>query len=105
MATLPSSRPVTYEEWLRMPEVKGITEEVIHGEIRHMPAPSLTHAKILQNTYDEIRPQLDRKKVWISTSQFDLIIRRQPLTTRQPDFAMSLIQTMVEKDGRLHSPP
>ena len=105
MASLPQSHRVTYDEWLRMPEVKGIAEEVVNGEIRHMPAPSWKHAGIIQNAYAQIRPQVDPHEVAVVISQFDLIIRRQPLYTRQPDLAMFLRKTIVEKDGRIHSAP
>ena len=40
MATLTKSKTVTYEEWLRMPEVTDAIEEVVNGEIRIMPACS-----------------------------------------------------------------
>ena len=33
MASLPNSKTVTYEEWLRMPEVEDGVEEVVDGEI------------------------------------------------------------------------
>jgi Uma2 family endonuclease len=105
MASLPQSHRVTYEEWLRMPEVKGTTEEVVNGEIRHMPAPSWKHAEVVQNTHDQIRPQVDHREVAVVITQFDLIIRLQPLSTRQPDLAMFLRETIVEKDGRVHSAP
>ena len=32
---------VTYEEWLRMPEVSDATEEVVNGEIRITPLPQV----------------------------------------------------------------
>ena len=41
MATVPNVKTVTYEEWLRMPEVSDATEEVVNGEIRIMPAPNV----------------------------------------------------------------
>jgi Uma2 family endonuclease len=86
-----------------MPEVKG--EEVVNGEIRKMPAPKLNHARIIQRLYDQIRPQVDLRDVEVINSPFDLIIRRQPLTARQPDLAVFRKSTIVEKDGRIFSPP
>ena len=67
MASLPHSKTVTYEEWLRMPEVKG--EEVVNGEIRIMPAPNVDHTDIVQNLYDLIRPQLNKREVRPSTTR------------------------------------
>ena len=103
MASLPHSTTVTYEEWLRMPEVQG--EEVVNGEIRKMPAPRSNHARIIQRINTGIARQVDESKVEVFSSPFDLIIRRQPLTARQPDLAVFLRNTIVENDGRIFSPP
>jgi len=103
MASLPHSKTVTYEEWLRMPEVKN--EEVVNGEIRIMPSPLLPHARIIQSLYDLIRPQVDRREVEIFTATFDLIISRAPLTARVPDLAVCKVGTIIERDGRMHSAP
>jgi Uma2 family endonuclease len=105
MASLPNSKTVTYEEWLRMPEVSDAIEEVVNGEIRIMPAPSWNHAEIVQNIYDSIRPRVDKRAVKVICSQFNLIIRRQPLTTREPDLAVFQTSTVVERDGYIHSAP
>jgi Uma2 family endonuclease len=105
MASLPNSKTVTYEEWLRMPEVKGAKEEVVNGEIRIMPAPSWNHRRIIDNLGFLIARQVDRRSVDVTTSLFDLIIRRQPLTAREPDLAVFDTSTIVEQDGRIHSAP
>ena len=103
MASRPNSKIVTYEEWLRMPEVKG--EEVVNGEIRIMLPPSWNHSEIIQNVYDSIRPQVDKRNVRVKCTGFGLIIRRQPLTSRVPDLAMFHTNTIVEQDGCIHSAP
>jgi len=103
MASLPHSKTVTYEEWLRMPEVKG--EEVVNGEIRTMPSPKWNHSKILDDLAFTIRSQVDPRGVNVAASPFDLIIRRAPLTARVPDLAVFQASTIVERDGRIHSPP
>ena len=41
MAT--TSKTLSYEEWLTLPEVEGV-EEVVNGEIRKMPPNKLLHA-------------------------------------------------------------
>ena len=105
MASLPNTKTVTYEEWLRMPEVTDAIEEVVNGEIRIMPSPNLRHAKVVQRTYNLIRPQVGMREVEIFTTHFDLITRRQPLTARIPDLAVFWTDTMVEQDGRVHSAP
>jgi Uma2 family endonuclease len=105
MASLPNANTVTYEEWLRMPEVRGAKEEVVNGEIRIMPAPLWDHLEVVQNLYDSIRPQVDKSAVMVTSSLFNLIVRRQPLTTREPDLAVFHRSTIVKRDGRIHSAP
>jgi Uma2 family endonuclease len=76
-----SSKTLTYEEWLTLPEVEGV-EEVVNGEIRHMPPNKRPHAYT-----------------------FGLVIRKEPLNTRVPDIAVFIRSSVVERDGYIHSPP
>jgi Uma2 family endonuclease len=103
MAT--TTKLVTYEEWLTMPEVQDATEEVVNGEIRIMPAPKLPHASVVENLRDMVGGQLDRQIFRIYTTQFGLVIRRDPLTCRVPDLAVFRKSSMVVVDGYIHSAP
>lgn len=105
MASLPNSKTVSYEEWLGMPEVQDAIEEVVNGEIRIMPAAKLTHALIVQEIFEPLRAQLDRKTVLVLITNFGLIIRKKPLTSRVPDLAVFNLSTMIAEDGYIHSPP
>jgi Uma2 family endonuclease len=105
MASLPNSKPVTYEEWLRMPEVTDAIEEVVNGEIRIMPAAKLKHALIVARTLIALNRQLDTQRVVVLTGSFGLIIRKAPLTSRVPDLAVFELATLVEQDGYIHSAP
>jgi Uma2 family endonuclease len=105
MATVPNVKTVTYEEWLRMPEVSDAIEEVVNGEVRIMPSPTWSHGEIVQDLYNLILPQVDKREVSIKIVNFDLVIRFDPLTVRVPDLAVFQRSTMVEKDGRIHSAP
>jgi Uma2 family endonuclease len=105
MASLPNSKTVTYEEWLRMPEVTDAIEEVVNGEIRIMPAPKLKHARIVARTLVALNRQLDTERVLVLTGSFGLIIRKEPLTSRVPDLAVFESATLVEQDGYIHSAP
>jgi Uma2 family endonuclease len=105
MASLPNSRTVTYEEWLRLPEVSDAVEEVVDGEIRIMPPPKWKHSEIVDNLFAQIRLQIDPRQIKVKASQFGLIIRRSPLTTRVPDLAVFQADTIVEQDGYIHSAP
>ena len=105
MATLPSSKTVTYEEWLRMPEVTDAIEEVVNGEIRIMPPAKFKHAMIVARTDGAFKSQLDPNRVVVLTGSFGLIIRKSPLTSRVPDLAVFELATLVEQDGYIHSAP
>jgi hypothetical protein len=60
MAT--SSKTLTYEEWLTLPEVEGV-EEVVNGEIRNIPPNKLPHAYTVENLADLLKAKLDRRAV------------------------------------------
>jgi Uma2 family endonuclease len=105
MATLPHARTVTYEEWLTMPEVQDAIEEVVNGEIRIMPPAKLLHAFIVQNLNRILDRQLDPAQAVLISTNFGLIIRKRPLTSRVPDLAVFERSTMIEKDGYVHSAP
>jgi len=105
MASLPHSKTVTYEEWLRMPEVSDAIEEVVNGEIQIIPAPGWDHCEIINGLVYRITQQVDGREVKVVGAQYDLIIRRQPLTARVPDISVFQADTIVERDGRIHSAP
>jgi Uma2 family endonuclease len=105
MASLPNSKTVTYEEWLRMPEVSDATEEVVNGEIRIMPPAKWKHAWIIERTHRALNGQLDLDRCAVVTGSFGLVIRKAPLTSRVPDLAVFDLTTLVEQDGYLHSAP
>ena len=105
MGSLPNSKTVTYEEWLRMPEVTDAIEEVVDGEIRVMPPPKWKHSEIVENLQYILLAQLDRDTYRVKVSDFGLIIRKSPLTSRVPDLAVFDRNTIVEQDGYIHSAP
>ena len=105
MATVPNVKTVTYEEWLRMPEVSDATEEVVNGEIRIMPPPKWVHSRIVRNLRRQIEAQVDASAVTVVVEQIGLIICRAPLTSRVPDVAVFENSTIMEEDGYIHSAP
>ena len=105
MASLPNPQTVTYEEWLRMPEVTDFIEEVVDGEIRIMPPAKWKHMVIVANLRDALVAQLDRREVQVADGSFGLVIRKAPLTSRVPDLAVFRKSTIVEQDGYIHSAP
>jgi Uma2 family endonuclease len=96
---------VTYEEWLRMPEVTDATEEVVNGEIRITPPQKWVHARTVEKVSRPLIHQLDQRQFYVFTSRFGLIIRKAPLTCRVPDMAVFDESTIVEEDGFVCSPP
>ncbi|HEY1341110.1 MAG TPA: Uma2 family endonuclease, partial [Bryobacteraceae bacterium] len=52
-----------------------------------------------------LKASVDPRQVKVKSSQFGLIIRPHPLTSRAPDIAVFRIDTIVEKDGYIHSAP
>ena len=105
MASLPNPQTVTYEEWLRMPEVTDFIEEVVDGEILIMPPNKWEHALIARNICKALDAQLDAREALVLDTSFGLVIRKAPLTSRVPDLAVFLKSTIVEQDGYIHSAP
>ena len=95
---------VTYEEWLRMPEVSDAPEEVVNGEIRIAPPAKWVHARTVELTQRALNRHLDPDRV-VVIGGFGLVIRKAPLTVRVPDLAVFEKSTIVEEDGFVHSAP
>ena len=87
-----------------MPEAEGI-EEVVQGEIRKMPPNKWNHVRIVEELAKQLRAQLDPQAVFVVTSVFGLVIRRDPVTIRVPDIAVFIRKNVVEQDGYIHSAP
>ena len=102
MAT--TSKTLSYEEWLTLPEVEGV-EEVVNGEIRTMPPNKVIHADTVENLADLLKARVDRRTVQVRVSTFGLVIRQNPLSTRVPDIAVFIRSNVVERDGYIHSAP
>lgn len=102
MAT--TTKPLTYEEWLQLPEAEGV-EEVVNGELRKMPPNKLPHAYTVENLADLLKAKLDHQTVWVVVTIFGLVIRRNPVTARVPDLAVFIKSKIIEQDGYIHSAP
>jgi len=100
-----STRLITYEQSLAMPENKF--EEIVDGEIRHMPPPSRVHALLIERMAEILREQLDRHTIRVITSPFGLGIQRNPyLSYRVPDLALyRAIDLDRERDHYIWSAP
>ena len=78
-------RVITFEEYLRMPEVKG-RYEIIDGVMRMTPAPSMEHQWLLKRLYNLLDDFVSRRGLGVVFfAPVDVVIAREPLRTRQPD--------------------
>src|SRR5690242_7538331 len=100
----PASKIVPYQEYLEMPETEG-REEVVEGEIVKRPPAKFDRAYVVQNLHMMLVFQLDPNLIWVVTTVFGLIIRKEPLTCREPDLAIFIRKDMLEEDGYIHSAP
>jgi Uma2 family endonuclease len=103
MATIP--RLLSYDEWLHMPPVENGTDEVVNGEVRFMPPTHYPHAEIIQNLIAAFLSRVEKKKVSILGSNFGLMISREPLTCRSPDFALYQRESVRIEEGLYWSAP
>jgi Uma2 family endonuclease len=102
MAT--TSKALTYEEWLKLPEVEGV-EEVVNGEIVKMPPNKWNHTRVVEKLARQLRARLDPDATPVITSLFGLVIRPDPLALRVPDLAVFHADRIVEQEGYIHSAP
>ena len=105
MAGLPNPTRVTYEEWLEMPVVQDGKEEVVDGEIIFMPPGRLLHARVVIRLVQALARQLSGEQYDVLAGSFGVVIRKQPLTSRNPDVAVFDRSTGVEENGYYHCAP
>ncbi len=78
-------KKISYEEYLAMPEI-NLRYEIIDGEMIMSPAPTINHQWIVSNITDKLRPFVKKKKLGVAlAAPADVLVRRTPLKTRQPD--------------------
>jgi Uma2 family endonuclease len=102
--TATTSKILTYEEWLALPEVEGV-EEVVNGEIRKIPPNKWNHTRVVEALARQLRARLDPEATHVVTSVFGLVIRQEPLALRVPDLAVFQAGQIVEHEGYIHSAP
>src|SRR5579871_1884735 len=97
-----TSKIVTCQEWLQMPEAEG-REEVVAREIIKMPPARFEHASMVHTLQMMLANQLDAKEIWVMTTIFGLVIREDTLTCRQPGLAIFIRKNMVLRDGKVRT--
>ncbi len=84
MATVPSTKLLTYEDYLRTPEMMK-RFEIIDGVLEFMtPAPTKKHQVSLGELYATMKATA-KGYGEVFLAPFDVLISRSPLRTRQPD--------------------
>lgn len=78
-------KKLSYEEYLATPEI-NLRYEIIDGEMIMSPAPTFDHQWIMHNILDALRPFVKKRRLGaVVGAPCDILIRRAPLRTRQPD--------------------
>lgn len=97
---------ISYEEYLRMPET-NLRYEIVDGEMIMSPAPTSEHQWFIKNLIVKLDPFVNRKKLGvILPSPVDVLIRKSPLKTRQPDLLfLSAERTGITGRAQLRDMP
>ena len=77
-----TSKTLTYEEWIQLPETDEI-EEIVNGEIRKIPPNEVPHALTVENLAGLLKEKLDRRTVQVLVTSFAL--RISPFSSAFPD--------------------
>lgn len=94
---------LTYEEYLAMPEINR-RYDIVDGEMIMSPGPTSLHQWVLLQLTLRLAPfVLERQLGRIYFAPLDIVIRRQPLRTRQPDLMFirtervdAIVRDMIE---------
>lgn len=99
-------KTISYEEYLQMPEI-NLRYEIIDGEMIMSPAPTSEHQWFTQNLIEKLGPFVKRKKIGVALfAPIDVLIRKNPLKTRQPDILfLSTERTGVKGRDELKDMP
>jgi Uma2 family endonuclease len=89
------TKKLTYEAYLGLPEMKQ-RYEIIDGELVIAASPIPTHQWILANLFRALDPFVrERRLGMLLFAPLDIIIKKEPLRTRQPD----LLFLSAERSG------
>jgi Uma2 family endonuclease len=96
---------VTYGDWLRMPLVDDVIQEVVNGEIITMPLPRAKRSGMMETLGDILKQQVDPNQALVRVGAPGLVISEDPVVMRIPDLALFRKGAVVEKDGYIRSAP
>ena len=79
------TRRLTYEEYLKTPEIKA-RFDIVDGVMTIAPTPTVAHQRILGNLFWKLDQFVSEQQVGeVLFAPVDVIVQRDPLRTRQPD--------------------
>ncbi|GBC92004.1 hypothetical protein HRbin15_00465 [bacterium HR15] len=83
--TIQQTRQVTWEQFVQLPP-SNTRQEIIDGEVREWPAPTVRHQRTIGRLYQRIVNEMEtHQKGYVVLSPIDVVIQRSPLRVRQPD--------------------
>ena len=88
-----------------MSPVEDGTDEVVKGALRFLTPRLFPYAEVIDELTAEFHTQVDRKKVQVLSSNFGLMISREPLTCRSLDMAVYWKNLDRIEDGLHYAPP
>ncbi|CUU36895.1 MAG: Uma2 family endonuclease [Armatimonadetes bacterium] len=81
--TSTATRGIGWEEYLQLPLTRY---EIIDGEVKELPTPLFKHQMIVSELMLRLGAQIrSERKGYLLPAPYDVVIRRSPLRTRQPD--------------------
>lgn len=79
------TRQLTYEEYLKLPEMKA-RYDIVDGELIMSPSPNIQHQRILRQLFRMLDPFVTEHQLGeVLFAPLDILVQREPLRTRQPD--------------------
>ena len=76
---------LTYEQYLKSPEIKA-RYDIVDGVMIMAPRPTLSHQTILRQLVRILDPFVRERQLGeVFFAPVDVLVRREPLRTRQPD--------------------
>jgi Uma2 family endonuclease len=85
MALTVASTPLTYAEYLALPEMKA-RYSIVDGALVIAAAPTPHHQRVVQRTFVRLDAFVQERQLGtVFLAPLDVVIRRDPLRTRQPD--------------------
>ena len=77
--------PITYEEYLRSPEIKQRVE-VVDGMVTVFPTPPLQHQRVLSHVFMPVYELVRSHGLGhVFFAPLDIIVQKEPLRVRQPN--------------------